>query len=649
MGGKSTMPWWYRANAKKALESWIRPLIAPRPYTARYEVGDGSYMNFSSREIVVDPTAWDFMEVAKHLPLTWNGKRVDTEAKLQWRFSRTAARHEAMHVLFSVPPECGGILHFLVNALEDEWMEQLARFYYPAAWGDFVFRARLVTKYYPLPKPEESDRANLMLNMCLYHRFDWKRPKGTPSRYRFQTEEDEQFWREQIRPLVEKAWRTNEDAGRKEIAREILQLLDIPESAPLPSGGLMMSVNPLDVGGERGEDDAPLPMSVIISRSSAKGSASKDGKDEGSSTEGGKDEGVTGEGEKDGENKDEGGKGEDASAEQGDSDASGSGGGVGEGMEGPPHYALVTLVSEDDEVPSPLTAANELYLLPPQYLENQVRGEKSRLLRVLLAKTPDAGEDASPAGGEFDIESYLRSNGARPFLLLDDAAPDHEGLAIALLIDTTGSMDGWEGEGGLDARGKFLPDFYRPWHRMTYARQVAMLFELVCPPAGIKLLIGATGDDGPLVHLAVDSGDWDSAPLRYKPHQPVTWLRDRSTPRDSEVTRAAIAGLYGRYGRERISASLRVAERELAQCRAGTRLIVYVHDGMPTDEEETTIISVLKDIRRKGTLVVAPYVGDQSDIANLSAIFGPQWTLAVPQLPDLSKRLGRLLLRYARK
>ena len=123
MGVKTSMPWWYRANAKKALESWIRPLIAPRPYTARYEVGEGSYMNFSSREIVIDPTAWDFMNVAKSLPLTWNGKRVDTEAKLQWRFARTAARHEAMHVLFSVSPECGGILHFLVNALEDEWME----------------------------------------------------------------------------------------------------------------------------------------------------------------------------------------------------------------------------------------------------------------------------------------------------------------------------------------------------------------------------------------------------------------------------------------------------------------------------------------------------------------------------------------------
>lgn len=607
MSSSETMSWWYRANAKKGLESWIRPLIAPRPYTARYEVGQGSYMNFSSHEIVIDPTAWDFMDVTKHLPLTWNGQHVDTLAKLQWRFARTAARHEAMHVLFSVPPNCGGILHFLVNALEDEWMEELARFYYPAAWGDFVFRARLVTTYYPLPNPEESDRTNLLLNRCLYHRFDWKRPKGTPSRYRFQTEEDEQFWREQIRPLVEKAWRTNEDASRKDIAREILQMLDIPESTPLPKDGLMLSINPLDVGGERGEDDT---RPFIIPGTTIKGPAVIDVKDD-----------ITGK----------------TASESPTS---------GEDAEIPPQYALENLVTDNDEVPAPLTATDELYLLPPYYLENQVRGEKSRLLRVLLAKTPDSGEDTSPSGGAFDVESYLRSDGERSFRLFNEDEPDHEGVAIALLIDMTGSMDGWDDKGGLDADGVFLPCFYKPYHRMTYARQVAMLFELVCPPAGITLLIGAAGDQGPLMHLATDASRWK---YRLKLDQPVTWLRDRSTPRNSEVTRAAIAGLYGRYICERISSSLRVAERELAQCRAGTRLIIYIHDGMPTDEEERTIVSTLKDIRQQGTLVIAPYVGDQSDIDKLSSIFGAQWTLPIERLPDLSKRLGRLLLKYAQK
>lgn len=610
----TSLPWWYRANAKKALESWIRPLITPRPYTARYEVGEGSFMNFRSREIVIDPTAWDFMNVAKDLPLTWNGKRVETEATLQWRFSRTSARHEAMHVLFSVPPECSGILHFLVNALEDEWMEQLARFFYPAAWGDFVTRARLVARYYPLLPPDECDRGTLMLNMCLYHRFDWKRLKGTPSRVRFQTEADAQFWHKQIRPLVEKAWRTHEDARRKEIACEILSLLDIPEAAPLPTGGLLMSANILDIKGERGADDAPLPVAVIISGTATKGTASKEGKDK--------------------EDKDTAGKGEHDT-----SDTSGSSDGA-EKTDELPHAALVTLVSDDDDVPSPLTAADELYLLPPHYLENLVRGEKSRLLRVLLAKTPDAGEEISPAGGTFDVEADLRSNGARPFRLLDDDQPDHQGLAIVLLIDTTTSMGGWPGE-GVNARGIFLPSFYHPAHRMTYAAQVAMLFELVCPPAGITLLIGTAGDQGTLYHLP---GGWKE---RLKPSQPVTWLRQRQTPRESEVTRAAIAGLYGKYGKERISASLREAQRELTACRAGTRLILYVHDGIPTDEHATTIVSELKDIRRTGTLVVAPYVGDQSDIGNLAAIFGTPWTLPIGHLPDLSKRLGRLLLKYA--
>lgn len=614
---EASVPWWYRTNAKKALESWIRPLITPRPYTLRYSVGEGSYMDFRSQEIVIDPTAWDFLNVAAYLPLVWNGKQVNTLAQLQWRFARTAARHEAMHVLFSVPPECHGVLHFLVNALEDEWIEQLARFYYPAAWGDFVFRARLVAQYYPLPDPEECEREHLMLNMCLYHRFDWKRPKGTASRYRFQTEEDEQFWHEKIQPLVERAWSINEYAKRKDIACEILDVLDIPESAPLPKHGLLMNVNPLDIEGERGEDDRALSTSMVIF-----GTSSNDGDEHGREEKKAEDN-DSGE-----EQQDDGGISinhtERADAEK------------------LPYPALVHLVSDNDEVPSPLSAADELYLLPSLYLENLVRSEKSRLLRVLLAKTPDAGEDISPAGGEFDVEAYIRSDGARPFRFINDEAPGHEGLAIALLIDATTSMGGWPGE-GIDDKGVFQPEFYSPQYRMTYAAQVAMLFELVCPPAGITLLIGAAGDDGTLYHLP---GEYKE---RYKPSQPVTWLRHRHTPPDSELTRAAIAGLYGKYGSERISASLAEAQRELAACRAGTKLIIYIHDGMPTDERPSTIVSLLKDIRRKGTLVVAPFVGEQSDIALLSALFGAQWTLPIERLPDLSKRLGRLLVKYARK
>ena len=118
-----TMPWWYRANAKKALESWIRPLIAPRPYTAHYEIGEGSYMNFSSREIVIDPTAWDFMNVAKHLPLTWNGKRVDTEAKLQWRFSRNFSVSAEAHV----KDVATGIAISVINTIQWQQLQRRER------------------------------------------------------------------------------------------------------------------------------------------------------------------------------------------------------------------------------------------------------------------------------------------------------------------------------------------------------------------------------------------------------------------------------------------------------------------------------------------------------------------------------------------
>ncbi len=581
-----SIPWWYRENATRALESWIRPLISPRPYSLRFEVGRGSYMSFSEREIVIDPTQWDFLRITKVLPILWNEKRVESSPSLQWRFARMAARHEAMHVLFSVPFNCSGTLHYLVNALEDEWMEQLARVFYPAAWGDFVTAARLMARYYPLPNPLEIPREQILLNMCLYHRWDWKRSRGTLSRYRFPTSEDEQFWNEQLRPLVEKAWRINEFKERKGIAREILRLLAIPESFPLPDG-LLLPEGYADVLGERSADDVPMNGADVSSGISSRGSS----------------------------------------------------GAVSGGV--PPHEAEVVIVEDEDEVPTELTASKELYLLPPEYLENQVHGEKSRLLRQLLVKMPDADADDSPVGGEFDVEAHLRSDGARSFRLPDTPAPDHEGLAIAPLIDTTTSMGGWPGS-GLDTRGVFRPSFYDPDERMMYACQVAMVFELVCPRAGITLLIGATGDDGLLMHLP-------GHPNRSKPHQPITWLRKRQTPRESEATRAAIAGLYGKYGDECISWSLLEAQCELAKVSAGTRLIIYIHDGLPTDEKPEAIGKVLKDIRRKGTLVVAPYVGDQSDRNKLRAIFGAEWTLAIEHLSDLTTRLGRLLLKYAQR
>ena len=610
----STLPWWYRKSAQKALESWTYPLIAPRPYSVRYEVGDGSYMNFGTHEIVVDPVASDFLGVARDLPLMWGRTRLDTEAKLQWRFARSAARHESMHVLFSVPPDCGGTLHYVVNVLEDEWIEQLARIYYPAAWADFLMDARLLAKYWPLPNLRLRSRETVLVSMCLYHRWDWKRPKGTPSRYCFHSPDDEQFWLKDIRPLVEQAWKTNEDKGRKEIAREILRRIGVSENAPVSGSGLILPPHFLDIEGSRAEEDTPTVVPVGVHTSTPE-------------------------------------QGEDGAG----SGVSMSGPSVGIGKE-PPHSALVEVDDvRDDEVPDQLTSEEELYLLPPQFLMELVKGEKNRLLRTLIVPTLERLEDAAPHGPELSVEDYIRTDGARPFLLRDDDAPDHEGLAVVILIDTTGSMEGWEHEdewdpiGGLDEKGRFRSAFYNPAHRMTYARQVAMLFELVCPRAHIPLCIGACGDDGALIHLATGEGRSFHVPSRKKRTQPVTWLRTWHTPADSEMTRCAIAGLYGKYGKERVGPSLHQAAAKLSERKEQNKLILFIHDGLPTDEEPETIRGIVDTLRRKGIIVVAPFVGEQSDIKQLQAIFGAEWTVPTPRLPDLVTRLGRILVKYARR
>ncbi len=168
-----------------------------------------------------------------------------------------------------------------------------------------------------------------------------------------------------------------------------------------------------------------------------------------------------------------------------------------------------------------------------------------------------------------------------------------------------------------------------------------MLFELVCPRARIPLAIGCAGDRGTLSHLPRPR--W-----RSKPDDPVTWIRTFQTPPLDELPRFAIAGLYGKYDRERVSPSLRIATHLLEPRREETKLVIYIHDGKPEDEREEVVMKTLAEVRREGILVAAPYVGDQGELHKLQAIFGKEWTIPVPQHRDLSKRMARFLLRHAR-
>jgi hypothetical protein len=578
------MNWWHWRRAERALENWVRVLIGTRPYTIRFDPGKGSFVRFDTQEIVIDPVMTNNWGGEALLPVTWRGEKVSKLASLQWRISRAMGRHEAGHVLFTERYGISGQLHaWLCNALEDERMERLTGAHYPPARADFLTLARLLATRMPLPETPAS-REDALLNACLFWRWDSKRPAKTPSRLRFASEADHQLWEAEIRPLVEESW-VAPNAGRvAELALEILRRLGLPEHDNI-GGHVLIITDRIPGSAERRPGDEPLMVSTT--------DLLPDGNEDDSETN--------------------------ASASND----------IHTGDEGEP--------PESDSDPS----TGSLWQRPYGWLVAEVAGETRRLLKVLQAPAPDIGSRRSGTHGTFTAEAHARTRGERPLMVKREVEQDPSGLAIVLLIDRTGSMGPMP---GIDpVTGEPDVSFFDERARVTHARRAAMLFELTCTAADIPLAIGYAGDYTYSVHLP-DS--LNEATLLHHPDKPVIWLRTWQTPRYAEGPKALIAGLYGDSGSERVSASLCEAERLLLERPERTKLVLYVHDGQPSDEKPHEVAATITALRRKGIVVLGVYVGPQEKIAKLQAIFGSDQTIPVERLTDLPARLGRLLLKY---
>jgi hypothetical protein len=221
---------------------------------------------------------------------------------------------------------------------------------------------------------------------------------------------------------------------------------------------------------------------------------------------------------------------------------------------------------------------------------------------------------------------------------VDDQDPT--GLAMVLLIDRTGSMGGSPNPIDWTAGGAPGPSFEQG--RMPHARRAAVLLDMACTEAEIPLCIGYAGNNGYTCH---HPGGARSFALR----SPVIWIRDWSTPRSAEGPRALLAGMYGDSGDECYSASLRLAQQQLATRPERTKVIIYLLDGRPTDEPADAVRHTVEHLRRAGTLVIGLFVGGQGEIRYLRDIFGVDDTIGVEDIRHLPDRLGRILLRYARK
>jgi nitric oxide reductase activation protein len=104
--------------------------------------------------------------------------------------------------------------------------------------------------------------------------------------------------------------------------------------------------------------------------------------------------------------------------------------------------------------------------------------------------------------------------------------------------------------------------------------------------------------------------------------------------------------MYGHAGEEAVSESLRIAQRQLDQRQEPTKVIIYLHDGLPVDETPGEVAATVQRVRASGINVLGVFAGDQRDIGNLQAIFGNEDTLGVADMKKLPDRLGMILRRY---
>ena len=196
-----------------------------------------------------------------------------------------------------------------------------------------------------------------------------------------------------------------------------------------------------------------------------------------------------------------------------------------------------------------------------------------------------------------------------------------------------GSPGGVAPDGGPVSRASFESG------RMPTVRQATMLLERTCAMLDVPLAIGFARDHAYPVHADTFG--------RVTLADPVVWIKRWDTPTNAEGPRALIAGLYGDATAEAVSRSLHVAQRELERRPEAVKVILYLHDGMPEDEEPEEVRATVERLRRVyGITIIGLYLGSQHNLDAMTAIFGKQSTIGLDDLAHLPARLGRILARF---
>jgi hypothetical protein len=387
MAAQTALAWWQWGAVQRRLALWTKALLRGRVYSVVLDPSATltGFCDLRGRRIVANPESFG-----------------DGPAE-QWTATKGLLAHEAGHALFTDAWPDGEeqqLLRQVVNSLEDERVERGVGRLYPGVAGEIRFRGdlRWADCRERLAGEPPADTAGRILAACLAWR--WARTRGGHAALAGALGlegDDERLWLEQVRPLVEASWEAESTHRVIAAARQILELLDLPEGWALPERLVAMVHGDLPDG----RDGEPLPLPAPVEPAPL-GS-------EGDEGDGGDEE----EGEAEGE-------GIPSSAEP----------------ESPP------LPAGGDE--PPLTEEERKYprlatrVPPAPYLDLEAAAQPLRA-RWVAELRPDRREMPHTWRGRYSFRQEARDP-ERPFLLGQARAPSAEGLAIQVLVDRSSSM-----------------------------------------------------------------------------------------------------------------------------------------------------------------------------------------------------------------
>jgi hypothetical protein len=232
--GLPPTPWWRTRRWQRYLRDLLLVRGRRRYTLSLSEQHPLGATDTRRRLVLINPTQLDVPDDAaarsgiRHLPpITATVANVAHSRRDVFQQAVTVGlvEHEAGHIRHSGTKPSGQTLAWLWNALEDERQERLQALAHPELCDLFDFLGDTV--WYGT---ESTDR---LLDGCLLWRWEHDRP-AHERKFRPSTPEDAELWQSRVRPLVERAWAADTSEQVTAIARQILQVLGLPDDAPLP-------------------------------------------------------------------------------------------------------------------------------------------------------------------------------------------------------------------------------------------------------------------------------------------------------------------------------------------------------------------------------------------------------------------------------